>query len=425
MEKREKKILGGLGILSLIATCACSSYAGKNSDSYWSSFDSREGARASLTSGFVVVDASGAGGTGIGPFRSGGPSFTEEDVILEEENGEEPASSESPAGDVYWHEVTVKAGDTLSKIAENNGVSIKDIATANELTDQHKLREGQTLFVPNDTNRVLETLSHVRKLKEEDIARRKQAAALKVTNYVVKEGDSLWSIANAFDLDVNTLFGSNKISETNILKVGTAIRVPNQDGIFVKAAANQTVAKLAKEYSIFPEAILSANEMTPDSVLAKGAEIFLPGAKVTADPAKLKAGTKNSPTAPRTYGWPVVGKISSSYGWRRDPVRGGRDFHTGLDIRAPYGRSVVAAASGTVVYAGWMGGYGKTVVISHPGNSTTLYGHNSKLLVSKGQKVQRGARIAQVGSTGRSTGNHVHFEVRKAGKLVNPLQVLR
>lgn len=433
MEKSRKKIMGGLCVLTLVTTYACASYAGKNTDSYWSSFDARVGARSDLSSGFIVIDATapGAEGEGIGPFKAIGPSFTDGEVILEEGAPGGEAGQDKSGEKVYWKEIAIKAGDTLSKLADESGIAIKDIMRANELTDQHKLREGQVLFIPDNSERVLETLSHVRRLKSDEIERRKQAAPVKVTLYVVKEGDSLWSVANAFDLDVNTLFGCNKISDTDILKVGAAIRVPNQDGIYMKVLSGHTVDKLAKEYGIFPEAIFAANSMAADAVLAKGTEIFLPGAKVLAfaESAKGKkavgAGAKGNASVTRGFGWPVVGKISSRYGWRKDPVRGGRDFHTGLDIRAPYGRTIVASASGTVVYSGWMGGYGKAIVISHPGNMTTLYGHCSKLVVKTGQKVQRGTHIANVGSTGRSTGNHVHFEVRKAGVLMNPLNALR
>jgi murein DD-endopeptidase MepM/ murein hydrolase activator NlpD len=392
-----------------------------------------------MASGYIAVDAIDARKgnmfqTGIGPFRGNGPSFSDPDVVFEEEGDEETSRDQRPevrfeqAKSEYWNEVIVAAGETLSKIADKNGIPIKDIMTANELTDQHKLREGQSLYIPVSSDYVLETLSHVRRLKEEALTRRKQAEPVRITNYVIKNGDTLWNVANAFDLDVNSLFGCNKISETDILKVGSTIRIPNQDGIFVKVKAGQTVKNLAVEYGIFEEAIRSANELGDDAKITQGQEIFLPGAKVIAfveTPKGRKAVVKEKVAAKRGFGWPVVGKISSSFGWRKDPVRGGRDFHTGLDIRAPRGRQVVASAAGKVVHSGWMGGYGKTVVIQHPGGVTTLYGHCSKLLVKAGANVRRGDRIALVGSTGRSTGNHVHFEVRKGGSPTNPLKALR
>jgi murein DD-endopeptidase MepM/ murein hydrolase activator NlpD len=420
-------------VVTALLTYTCVSHAAKSSGAYWVGFESEDGSDADILSGFIALDAIDARKdsdfkSGIGPFRGDGPSFEEPDAAFEEEGAEEPKGEPEPEESPYWKEIKVPAGGTLSGISEGSGIPIKDIMTANDLTDQHKLREGQGLFIPASTDFVLETLSHVRALKEEAIRKRKFTEPVKVTDYVIKGGDTLWKIANAFDLDVNSLFGSNKISETDVLKVGSTIRVPNQDGIFVTVKAGETVKGLASEYGIFEEAIRSANELAPDAALVKGREIFMPGAKVMAfveTPKGRKAVVKEKVNAVKGFGWPVVGKISSPFGWRRDPVRGGRDFHTGLDIRAPGGRQIVASAAGKVVHSGWMGGYGKTVVIQHPGGITTLYGHCSKLLVKAGANVRRGERIALVGSTGRSTGNHVHFEVRKGGSPTNPLKVLR
>ncbi|MDR1885865.1 MAG: LysM peptidoglycan-binding domain-containing M23 family metallopeptidase [Synergistaceae bacterium] len=424
---------------TIILSYGCVSYAAKNTGSYWSGFDSPDGTASDMSSGYVVVDAEDArnsnlGSDGIGPFRGSGPSFNNPDAELYEEGDEDGSDQEdgAPASEQSqeWVEISVEAGATLSKLSEVYGIKVDDIAKANELTDQHKLREGQKLFIPRSPDLVPETLDHVRKLKNEDLARRKRADPVRLTEYTIKNGDTLWSVANTFDLDVNSLFGCNKLSDADILKVGAVIRVPNQDGIFVTVKSGQTVESLAKEYGIFVEAILSANEMTKEGALAKGGEIFLPGAKVsvfveTAGSRSAVRNVKDKVTARRGFGWPVVGKISSPYGWRRDPVRGGRDFHTGLDIRAPRGRPIVASAAGKVVHSGWMGGYGRTIVISHPGGMTTLYGHTSKLLVNVGANVKRGQRIALVGSTGRSTGNHVHFEIRQNGSPMNPLKLIR
>jgi murein DD-endopeptidase MepM/ murein hydrolase activator NlpD len=120
--------------------------------------------------------------------------------------------------------------------------------------------------------------------------------------------------------------------------------------------------------------------------------------------------------------WPVPGyyNISSQYSFRTSPISGVGEFHTGLDIPASYGSAVVAAESGTVIYADWMSGYGYTVVIGHDSSLSTLYGHNSALAVSKSDRVERGQTIARIGSTGYSTGPHCHFEVRIDGKHTNP-----
>ncbi|MGM0420501.1 MAG: M23 family metallopeptidase, partial [Bacillota bacterium] len=118
------------------------------------------------------------------------------------------------------------------------------------------------------------------------------------------------------------------------------------------------------------------------------------------------------------------GRITSNYGNRRHPVTGRTNFHTGVDIAAAYGSTVKAAASGTVVHAGWRGGYGRTVIIDHGNGYKTLYAHNSQILVQQGQSVSRGSSIARVGTTGIATGPHVHFEVQQNDDHRNPLSFL-
>lgn len=118
--------------------------------------------------------------------------------------------------------------------------------------------------------------------------------------------------------------------------------------------------------------------------------------------------------------WPVSGRVTSDYGWRFHPVVKENRFHTGLDIGAPEGTDTKAAADGTVILAGWVTGYGLTTIISHGNNTTSLYGHSSKLLTQAGDKVKQGQVIAKVGSTGVSTGPHLHFEIRVNGDPVNP-----
>ena len=122
--------------------------------------------------------------------------------------------------------------------------------------------------------------------------------------------------------------------------------------------------------------------------------------------------------------WPLVGPITSPFGWRTHPITGAQRFHSGIDIGGDYGDPIYAAQAGTVEYAGWISGYGYAVIINHGGGISTLYGHCQSLEVSTGQSVAQGELIAECGSTGNSTGPHCHFEVRVSGEPVNPLEYL-
>lgn len=139
-------------------------------------------------------------------------------------------------------------------------------------------------------------------------------------------------------------------------------------------------------------------------------------------------GQNNSP-APTTGNmmWPVPssGRVSSYFGYRIHPIFHIKKMHTGIDIPASSGSNVVAASSGTVIHSGWLGSYGNVVMVDHGGGIVTLYAHNSSTVAGVGQSVNKGTVISKIGSTGNSTGPHLHFEVRKNGKYIDPLPWVR
>ncbi|WP_016949861.1 murein hydrolase activator EnvC [Anabaena sp. PCC 7108] len=147
-------------------------------------------------------------------------------------------------------------------------------------------------------------------------------------------------------------------------------------------------------------------------------------AREAREAALAKANSKIWIRGTGIFAFPSDAPTSSSFGWRIHPILGYRRFHAGLDFAAGYGSTIRAADSGTVIFAGWYGGYGKAIIISHSKGITTLYGHTSELYVSEGQTVQKGQAIAAVGSTGFSTGPHLHFEVRRDGTPVDPANYL-
>ncbi|MDD5382682.1 MAG: peptidoglycan DD-metalloendopeptidase family protein [Candidatus Margulisbacteria bacterium] len=122
--------------------------------------------------------------------------------------------------------------------------------------------------------------------------------------------------------------------------------------------------------------------------------------------------------------WPLQGRLTSKYGYRRSPFWGGRQMHTGIDIATKYGTPIKSADSGEVIFSGWWDGYGKAIVIDHGRRITTVYGHMSRIYKQVGAIVAKGQVIGLVGSTGYSTGPHLHFEVRESGKPVNPMKYL-
>jgi murein DD-endopeptidase MepM/ murein hydrolase activator NlpD len=331
-----------------------------------------------------------------------------------------------------WKEHVVQSGETLSDIAlQYGGLTVQDILQANGLKDANRLAAQQILLVPNAPEFIEDTLEEVRTRQVRVAVLREQAKPLKIVSYVVAQGDSLWSIANAQDLEVDTLVGSN-VFKNSILQPDMVLRIPNQDGIFYTFKNKDKIEAVAKHYKTSLDKIRKVNPTVDLVSLKAGDEIFLPGARpeaiVEAQTAKSQGKTSASNAsagASRSYRWPVMGKINSPFGWRRHPITRRQDFHTGLDIKAGRGTIIRSARAGRVAYAGWMSGYGKVVVVEHGDGQSTLYAHCSSLLVRQGAQVSVGQNIARVGSTGRTTGPHLHFEVRKGNSPVNPLKYLR
>ena len=352
----------------------------------------------------------------LADFESITLNTTEDGLRLPDDSLEDLPGVELPDDDiilaevgVHWKEHVVKSGETLSDIAlQYGGVTAQDLLRANSLKDANRLAAQQIILVPNASEFIEDTLDEVQTRKARVAALREQTQPLKVVSYVVAAGDSLWSIANSQNLEVDTLVGSNTFKNSVVLHPGVVLRIPNQ--------------------------------VTPpvDFVSLKaGSEIFLPGARPEAAVEESQTGGKKSGTSSaknsknvvqkvsRSFRWPVMGKINSPFGWRRHPITRRRDFHTGLDIKAGRGTVIRSSREGKVVYSGWMGGYGKVVVVEHSGGQSTLYAHCSSLLVKQGTKVSVGQNIARVGSTGRATGPHLHFEVRNGNSPVNPLPYLK
>lgn len=156
-------------------------------------------------------------------------------------------------------------------------------------------------------------------------------------------------------------------------------------------------------------AIASANDLPEDGPAPEGRELVIPGARPPARLARIASASRGGRF------WPLRGPITSPFGPR------GAGFHTGVDIAQPYGTPVLAADGGEVVFAGWDGDYGKSIVVAHPDGTSARYAHLSAILVELGETVEVGQVIGRVGSTGLSTGPHLHFELNEGGRKVDPL----
>ena len=239
--------------------------------------------------------------------------------------------------------------------------------------------------------------------------------------YRIKKNDSLWKIAAQNNLDIYTLLTFNKLKNANLIKSGRIIRIPSKKGILHTVLKNETLEDIALRYQVDLSTIISANDIVDPDFIQANTDLFLPEAKLTN--RQVREGLRRRLTGkninPR-FILPVRGRMSDGYGYRIHPVLKRRRLHKGLDISAKSGTNVRASANGQVTFSDVMGGYGKLVIIQHVGGYETRYAHNSKLLVNKGDRVRQGQKIAQVGSTGLSTGPHLHFEIRKGQMVLNP-----
>jgi murein DD-endopeptidase MepM/ murein hydrolase activator NlpD len=234
--------------------------------------------------------------------------------------------------------------------------------------------------------------------------------------YTVSPGDTIGEIARDFGLNPDTLISLNSIKNTRLLRIGQVLRIPNQDGILYTVKNGDSLGSIAENYQTDTAAIQTVNELFSEQVNA-GSSVFIPGARLEwMDLQEINGDL---------FIWPVRGYITSRYGYRPDPFNGKvRQFHTGLDIGSPMGTAIKAAMAGRVSAVGSDNVLGNYVVLTHHSGYRTLYAHMSAVGVRTGAYVKTGERIGAVGSTGHSTGPHLHFTVYKNGVTMNPLSLM-
>lgn len=191
-----------------------------------------------------------------------------------------------------------------------------------------------------------------------------------------------------------------------------------------QAAAQKAVIENSKKQQ---ETVLNSAVSERDTAEQAYQELMENSRQIEEMIRRIQSGGSSAAAAAGGSGalmWPTSGPITSPFGWRTHPIFGTERFHSGIDIGADYGEPVVAADGGVVVSSGWLGGYGNVVIIEHGNGISTLYAHNSELLVEEGARVYKGQLVSRVGSTGYSTGPHLHFEVRSNGSPVSPMNYL-
>lgn len=247
--------------------------------------------------------------------------------------------------------------------------------------------------------------------------------------YTTQSGDTVKKLAKKFHVSPNTIIKNNerKKLKSDGIEPGTKLTILPVNGIAHPIAKNETIAEISKRYDVQVKEIIQTNNIENPHLLREKQKIIIPNATdlklrpkkaIVAAPKKQSFNPFSRSTEARTTGrrlsWPAAGTLTSNYGWRWFRM------HNGIDIAGPIGTPIKAAKEGRVVYSGWMGGYGYAIDIEHAGGVRTRYAHNSTLLVKPGEYVARGQHIAAMGSTGHSTGPHLHFEVHVNGSPVNP-----
>lgn len=250
-----------------------------------------------------------------------------------------------------------------------------------------------------------------------------------VLDYTVENGDTLATIAKKFGVDTDSIKWLNKNLNEKKIKVGSVMKIPPVTGVVHIVKGGETIYSIAKKYDVSAQAVVDFpfNEFTNDETfsLAIGQQIIVPDGVMPDEPvfsprsnlASTLTPNAGAVSATGSWIWPAAGKITQEF----------KAWHKGIDIANHDGGPILAADSGTVIIASWLDntGYGNRVMIDHGNGIKTLYGHMSSFSVVVGQTVKRGDKLGMMGSTGRSTGTHLHFEIRTEKGNMNPLAALR
>ncbi|OQY42200.1 MAG: hypothetical protein B6227_02885 [Fusobacteriia bacterium 4572_74] len=248
--------------------------------------------------------------------------------------------------------------------------------------------------------------------------------------YTVKKGDTLYSISKKKDVPISELKGINNL-ENNLLYPNQKIYFKpskNYKGSYHIVRFGDTLYSISKKYDVKVDSLKKINDLN-SNILYNGNKIYL-GKMVNKKNIDYNSNSiitykNNSKSSTlKNFGQPLkIMSVTSPYGYRDHPVLGRRILHTGVDLKACINTPVYSPYSGLVIYAGWMNGYGKIIIINNGNNYETRFAHLNRILVKKGQRVTKGKVIAKSGKTGRVTGPHLHYEIRYKKQSMNPMKL--
>ena len=241
------------------------------------------------------------------------------------------------------------------------------------------------------------------------------AGGVQFRRYEAAAGDTLGALAERFDVTPDTIISFNELRRERDLKEGLELIIPSHSGIRYVVRRGDNLSRIAVRHGVSLDAVLDVNEVA-SSIITPGQILLIPGAGLSENVRNRVLG--------RLFITPARGRLSSPYGYRNDPFTGLRKFHNGVDIANGPGTPVVASMSGAVASVGYNGNYGRYVILRHPDGYQTLYAHLARTHVSQGDRVRQGQQLGEMGNTGYSTGNHLHFSIFLNGTHVDPQEYL-
>lgn len=332
------------------------------------------------------------------------------DTMLIEENMAEQEGTDS-------HKQTEYSGAKVFAVKSNQQIGTTTDEFEQELQETKILAASDALLKPEITSTMEEKTSDFSAFERQEII-----------DYIVQAGDILGSIATKFGLDINTILWTNNLSYYSIIRPGDTLKILPTSGVLHTVQSGENLSFIARTYNADMDKILAFNNLKDVNALKKGQELIIPGGikKVAAKTAVVRTSPYNLktilPTSKDIY------NNLSKFIWPAATARITQYYHLGhhaIDIGGKIGTPIYAIEKGQIIYSGWSAGYGNNIIVDHGGGQKSRYAHFSKLYVQKGAFIGKGQQIGEMGSTGWSTGPHLHIEIIINGIKVNPLQYLK